>query len=257
LRSEFERLSWRLEEQSMTIALRHLEQAAEAYERREWESSNAQLRSFLEAVFDQVARIRLGCTRTGGAARQELQAEGLLSSDEGRLVQSFMAVAGGRGSHAGSSSQDEASGRWLIATGIALLGLALVPVLIRVEDVLVGNVTTSAGNRLPTDAEVRTSCPTCRAEQTLVQARIRRDGEETVYHCRNGCQPIVVVGLPGESAWPGRGYRLGDNVIRNAADLHVPIVGTGKEVLIPASQAALMRQRPNVGVDEQSETTSG
>ena len=167
MRSEFERLSPRLEDQSMTIALRHLKQAAEAYERREWESSNAQLRSFLEAVFDQVARIRLGCTRTGGAARKELQAQGLLSSDEGRLVQSFMAVAGCRGSHAGSSSQDEASGRWLIATGIALLGLALVPVLIRVEDVLVGNLTAPAGNRLPTDAEVRTSCPTCRPFESI------------------------------------------------------------------------------------------
>ena len=126
-------------------------------------------------------------------------------------------------------------------------GLARGPVLIRVEDVLVGNLTAPAGNRLPTDAEVRTSFPTCREEQTLAQARIRRDGEETVYDCRNGCQPIVVVGLPGESPWPGRGFRLGDHGIRNASDLPVPVVGTGNVVLIPASQAALIRQRPDRG----------
>ena len=46
-------------------------------------------------------------------------------------------------------------------------------------------------------------------------------------------------------AWPGRGYRLGAHVIRNAADITVQVEGMRMPVLIPASKAALMRVRPN------------
>ncbi len=247
---EFDVLKERLREQNMTVALRHLELATIAFERREWESSNAQLRSFLEALFNEVASLRLDSTKRGGAARKALEDAGLLREKEARLVQAFMAVAGGEGSHAGVSNEDEAQGRFLVATGIALIGLAVVPSLTRVEDVIIGNLKTSGAARLPRDTELRTSCPTCGREQTLAEATIRRDGEETVYDCTNGCQTNVVVGTPGDPPWPGRGYRIGDHVIGNATDLHLPVLGTGNEVLIPASPASLMKRKPT-GSDEQ------
>ena len=109
---EFDVLKGRLREQNMTVALRHLELATIAFERREWESSNAQLRSFLEALFNEVASLRLDSTKRGGAARKALEDAGLLREKEARLVQAFMAVAGGEGSHAGVSNEDEAQGRF-------------------------------------------------------------------------------------------------------------------------------------------------
>ena len=167
-----------------------------------------------------------------------------MKAREARLIQEFMSVAGGAGSHSGGSSADEAFGRFLAGMGIAYIGLSLIPELVRVEDVFAGQLTVPAGGRLPIDKEIRTACPTCGAAQTLGDSQVSRDGAETVYVCVNGCQPIVVVGSPGESAWPGRGYRLGLYVIRNAHDLFLPIIGTGNELLIPASKAALMKRRP-------------
>jgi hypothetical protein len=121
----------------------------------------------------------------------------------------------------------------------------LVPELVRVEDVLVGQLAAPQGARLPTDQEINTACPTCGTQQALSQATISRHGKETIYTCRNGCQQIVVVGEPGEATWEGRGYRLGPHVIRNANDLFIPIIGVERSVLIPASKAALMKERPH------------
>jgi len=167
----------------------------------------------------------------------------LLQEKEARLVQDFMAVAGGAGSHAGVSNADEAKGRFLAGLGIAYIGLALIPELIRVEDIIVGNLTAPEGTSLPTNGEMYTSCPTCKEKQNLNEAEVVRDGEDTVYICRNGCQPIIVVSTPESEAWPGRGYRIGTHVIRNAEDLNLPIIGATKGVLIPASRAALKKKR--------------
>lgn len=239
---EFDNLVDRLQQQGMTDAANHLGQAKSAQDRSEWESGNAQVRAGIEAVFNYVASARLNSAKTGGKARKELEAAGILRAREARLVQEFMTVAGGSGSHAGVSNADESLGRFLAGIGIAFLGLALVPELTRVEDVLAGSLTAPPGAALPTDRQIRTSCPTCGAEQTLDQAAVSRNEKDTVYTCMNGCQTIVVVGEPGNSPWPGRGYRLGPHVIRNAQDLYLP-VGVS-EVLIPASKAALMRQPP-------------
>jgi hypothetical protein len=64
------------------------------------------------------------------------------------------------------------------------------------------------------------------------------------YTCRNGCQPIVVVGTPDEVQWEGRGYRMGDRVIRNVFDLFYQVAGTNAGFVLPASPAALMKERP-------------
>jgi hypothetical protein len=228
----------------MRVSENHLIRAEQAFQRREWESSNAQLRAFLEALFDTVADIRLNSTKKGGAARKELQDRGVLTKRDGALVQSFIGVAGSSGAHAGSSSEDEATGRFLGAIGIAYTGLSLVPELTRVEDVVRNNLKAPKGGRLPTDSEIKTLCPTCGSEQTLAQASIGRDGSDTVSYCTQGCQAVVVVSITGSSPWPGRGYRLGSHVIRNARDMTLPITDAGQSVLLPASPAALMKKKP-------------
>ena len=243
----FESLLARLNRQGFQEAARHFEQSRSALDRSEWESANSQVRAALESLFNGIAALRLGSKKTGGEARAALEAAGLLRDREVRLVQEFIAVAGGAGSHAGVSNADESLGRFLAGLGVAYLGLGLVPEPVRVEDVLVGQLTAPVGARLPTDQEAHTSCPTCGTRQTLSQASLSRKGNETIYTCVNGCQPIVVVGEPGDTPWEGRGYRVGPHVIRNAQDLVLPIIGTGNNVLIPASKSALMTRRPNGG----------
>jgi hypothetical protein len=241
----------RLKRQSFDDALNHLGQAESAISRGEWESANAQTRSFLESVFNEVARITLGTKKTGGNARKELETKGILAAKEAKLIQSFMDLAGQSGSHAGSSTDEDAQGRMMIALGIAEIALTLVPELVRVQDVVIGQLKAPKGTRLPSDSEVKAKCPTCGEQQFLSEATIKRDGGDTVYVCRNACQAIVVVSKPGDTAWPGRGYRLGPHLIRNACDLLLPVISLSNPalvppaVLIPASKAALMRQRPD------------
>ena len=243
----FQDLIDRLSRQGLKEAAHHFSLAFSALERSEWESANSQVRSALESLFNAVTRLRLDSKKEGGEARKELEKSGLLRSSEARLVQDFIAVAGGSGSHAGVSNADESKGRLLAGVGIAYIGLALVPEFVRVEDVLLQQLQLKSGSRLATDKEIYTTCPTCKEKQTLSKAQIAREGRETVYTCCNGCQAIVVVGEPNEDGnpWQGRGYRLGDYVIRNAQDMYLPVVGAKKEVIIPASKAALMKQRPS------------
>lgn len=228
----------RLRRHDCAIAENHLAQAASALTRCEWESASAQVRSALEALFDRVAEIRLSTPKRGGAARKELEAKGLLSEKQGKLVRAFMDYAGAGGSHAGASSSDEAHGRYLTGMGLILIGLNLLPELVRVEKVL------AVLKPPPADDHITTSCRTCGTAQKLTECEVRRDGADTVYVCRNGCQVLVVVSALGDSPWPGRGYRLGDHVIRNASDLFLTIPGAVAQVLIPASPAALMKSRP-------------
>jgi hypothetical protein len=70
------------------------------------------------------------------------------------------------------------------------------------------------------------------------------DDRETVDSCANGCQPTVVVGLPGVVAWPGGGFRLEDHVVRNVRDVIVQTEEMAAAMLIPGSNAALMKERP-------------
>jgi hypothetical protein len=177
----------RLKHQGLNESLNHLQQAKSAFERSEWESANSQIRTFLESLFNNIAAIRVKSNKKGGMARKELEDKGLLQERDARLLQYFMDTAGGKGSHAGVSNEDEVKGRFLAGLGIAYLGLALIPELVHVEDVIVGNLTAPSGKSLPTDREMYTSCPTCKENQHLNEAEIIRDGEDTVYICRNGC----------------------------------------------------------------------
>ena len=92
------------------------------------------------------------------------------------------------------------------------------------------------------DEWIFTACPRCGQAQTLGDCTIRPGGcGETHYVCKNGCQTLLIVSpAPGQvsATWPGRGYRFGDYVVRNAADV-VMLVGTSR-VRLSASADALL-----------------
>src|SRR5437763_477761 len=114
----------------------------------------------------------------------------------------------------------------------------------RAEEVLVwAGLDVPKSARLPGDSAITTTCPSCRETQTLQEADYEETGAESVYLCKNGCQAILVIGLPGERPWPGRGYRMGNFVLRNVADLLFRMIDqtgapVGGTVRIPASPAA-------------------
>jgi hypothetical protein len=249
----------RMRRQDLDEALNHLNLAEGALGRGEWEAANSQIRACLESLFGSVARVRLGSSKTRGQARKELETSGVLREPEARLVQSFFGVASGEGSHAGTSNEDEARGRFLAGLGICLLGLALMPELVRVEDALADDLREIAeeieGHEVwllyGSDAEIRTSCPSCGDEQTLSECEMKREGDDTVYWCWSGCQKIIVVGplvepliMEGETPW-------GKYVIRNVSKMHVPIYDkdSGKRTHMAdmfALPKALVRRGPKI-----------
>lgn len=98
--------------------------------------------------------------------------------------------------------------------------------------------------RLPSDAQITTSCPTCGEKQSLSEAAIIDEGDELIYACKIGCGPMLVIGPPNDEPWPGRGYRMGDWVLRNATDLTFRLIDqsgkpSGQPVFFPASSHAL------------------
>jgi hypothetical protein len=121
----------------------------------------------------------------------------------------------------------------------------IVAATISVAEVLARQSIMPPSGRAIRDADIRTICPACNTSQRLSEAPLSIDGEETCYTCKNGCQPIVVVGKPGLTAWEGRGYRLGDFVIRNVRDLMVQTEDVAVPMVLPARTAALMKKRPN------------
>jgi cytochrome c5 len=114
---------------------------------------------------------------------------------------------------------------------------------VRVQDVFAkANIPTEG--KAFVDGDMRTTCPACHTEQRLNEAKISQEDAETFYTCKNGCQTLVVVSRPGETAWPGRGYRLDDYVVRNVRDIILKTDDMGAAVVIDASNAALMKKRP-------------
>ena len=96
------------------------------------------------------------------------------------------------------------------------------------------------------DADFHTECPTCKHKQTLAAATLTLDDSDTVYTCKNGCQPIAVVSRPGLVPWPGRGSRLGAYVLRNASDMSIMSPAMVRPAFVPACKAALMKKRPSI-----------
>lgn len=117
--------------------------------------------------------------------------------------------------------------------------------IVRVESVLGESLTVPPGGRLPKDSVIYTRCPSCGQTQTLAEATIAFDGGETIYTCRNGCQPFVIVGLPQADRipWEGRGFRLGNYVIRNIEEVWFWVVEGGKQIALDARPNALAKDR--------------
>ncbi|HET7508684.1 MAG TPA: hypothetical protein VFJ65_00405 [Solirubrobacterales bacterium] len=104
---------------------------------------------------------------------------------------------------------------------------------------------TKAGIKSPQpiqDSDYRTTCPICGTEQSLDQAGVSDDesGFNTTYDCTSGCGPILIVSDWSEqNPQEGAGYRIGDWVVRNPRDLFFFQTGLSKQVVFPASPAAL------------------
>jgi hypothetical protein len=114
----------------------------------------------------------------------------------------------------------------------------------KIEDVFKKQGVGPKGGSPILDKDMTTECPACGQSQCLDKASLSLDKDETIYTCVNGCQPIVVVGRPGIVAWPGRGYRLGDHVIRNVKNILVKTKDMAVPMVLDARQAALMKARP-------------
>jgi hypothetical protein len=89
------------------------------------------------------------------------------------------------------------------------------------------------------ERDFTTTCPTCERSQRLDGASVdQTDPHEVVYSCRFGCGPVLIVSAPGTAPWEGRGYRMGDWVVRNPTDLFFQPSGAQVPVKLPASPAA-------------------
>ena len=113
------------ERNELDIARNHYEQASRAFDRGDWEAANAQFRSACDATYDALAASHgVPSGKAGGKARQWLQANGLLETDEAELLRAFMAFAGRAGSHAGLSGAADSQLRRHFATAVIAFGVA-------------------------------------------------------------------------------------------------------------------------------------
>lgn len=72
------------------------------------------------------------------------------------------------------------------------------------------------------DEQIRTSCPCCGLIQTFSEAPVRLEEGQTRYRCKNGCGDIAAIAeaAPDNMEW---GYRLGNYMLKNAADVFIPV----------------------------------
>ena len=72
----------------------------------------------------------------------------------------------------------------------------------------------------------------CGKAQTFSEAPVRLEEGQTRYRCKNGCGDIAAIAeaAPDTVDW---GYRLGDYVLNNAADVFVPV--RGHLLIVPAA----------------------
>lgn len=113
------------ERPELAIARRHYEQAARAFNRRDFEAANAQYRSALDATYDALAAGQ-GCpvAKKGGEARKWLARNGHLEDDESELLRAAAAFAGRAGSHAGLSDAADCQLRRHFVTALITFGLS-------------------------------------------------------------------------------------------------------------------------------------
>jgi hypothetical protein len=86
--------------------------------------------------------------------------------------------------------------------------------------------------------DLETSCPRCRQRLTLAEARVGEEGGATVYRCQQDREIVVLIAERGAAVVMGSGYRLGELVLQNRADLTFSPFGTPNKVLLPACPKA-------------------
>jgi hypothetical protein len=116
-------LDSKLEKAGFKVASKHYLQAWENYVLGNWEAANAQLRSFLEALFDDFA-VRLYPEaaiqeNSGGARRKLLQNKGFIESEKASFIKSFFEMAHTKGAHPGLSSEEDCRLRAAVCTQLA------------------------------------------------------------------------------------------------------------------------------------------
>ena len=90
------------------------------------------------------------------------------------------------------------------------------------------------------EQDIWTTCRRCGKTVRLNAATVdTSDPLEVTYSCPVGCGPILIVSSPGVVPWEGRGYRLGDWMLRNPSDLFCQGRGMSPAAKIPASPHAL------------------
>lgn len=114
-------LESRLHKFEFRTSYNHLEQAIDNAERGNWEASNGQIRTFLDALCNAIASRIKRTVRPplGGEARKYLEEEGFFSHDESQLLKALFRVLHGEGSHPGTSSSDDCHRRRLMALAMA------------------------------------------------------------------------------------------------------------------------------------------
>jgi hypothetical protein len=103
------------------------------------------------------------------------------------------------------------------------------------------NVKATEGHPPAKESEFWTSCPGCGVTMRLHRAVVDTTPMEVTYACANqDCRrALLVVSTPGVIEWEGRGYRVGEWMIRNTQDLFYLPLGAAVPVKFPASPQAL------------------
>lgn len=105
--------------------------------------------------------------------------------------------------------------------------------------ILASDVINQANNGQPpvSDNEIIAACPSC-GQVPLSACQVAQSAETTYTHMKCG-NVLLVIGPPNPDGrpWPGRGYRLGDFVLRNPVDMFF------NGVKVPASPHALANAR--------------
>jgi hypothetical protein len=102
------------------------------------------------------------------------------------------------------------------------------------------NAKATKGSPIAREMDMWTDCLGCGTTIRLHKAKVdQTDPLETTYRCPECDEVILIVGTPGVVPWEGRGWRMGDWVIRNPRDLHYQGPKIGAPVLMSARPHAL------------------
>jgi hypothetical protein len=114
-----------------SVALSHLDQAIDNYILSNWEAANAQIRTFFEGLYDEIA-LKLYPDEAqkidpGGNRRKLLQDKGFIDRDWAPTMQGFSQTANTKGAHPGLSNEDDCRLRCHLVIGLARYSLRKIP----------------------------------------------------------------------------------------------------------------------------------